>query len=225
MLVINRFFTYLVAINFDSRDTSAMINCTNEIPSVNLPPFTSGLQGRLLVAMPDINDPRFEQTLTLICHHDQHGALGLVINQTSELLLGELCSQLDVPVQEHNIWLEAPIHAGGPLDKHRGFLLHADQSQWEHTLPIGDSDLQITTSVDALRAIAQGLGPQQFIFALGYAGWRAGQLEQELAENVWLTVDADARLVFNTPVALRWEESFHYLGFNLANFCPTPGRA
>lgn len=195
-------------------------------------PFAAhSLQGQLLIAMPDMNDARFTQSLMLICHHDQEGALGLVLNRPTEISLQELCVQMDI---EHNNpkLSETPVYLGGPLDTHRGFFLHTDASDrldaWQNSLPISTNmgqTLYLTTAVEILHAIAQNQGPQQFIFTLGYAGWGAGQLEKELAANVWLTMEADTELLFNTSVEQRWQKSFQSLGFSLANFCTTPGHA
>lgn len=197
------------------------------------PIFSTGLQGQLLIAMPNMSDARFNQSLMLICHHDNDGALGLVLNQITDLTVQDLCVQMDINHTKHSL-LQAPVHLGGPMDTHRGFLLHADLpdshhiDSWQHSLPIvtgSGQTLHLTTSLDILQAIAQGQGPEHFIFALGYAGWSAGQLEQELAANVWLTINADSRLLFNTSIELRWQQAFQSLGLSLANFCPAAGHA
>jgi putative transcriptional regulator len=200
-------------------------------PALHPPAYAAGLKGHLLVAMPGMHDPRFVQSIMLICHHDHEGALGLVLNRISDFTLHDLCVQMELPHDAQQM-LQLPVHIGGPMDTHRGFLLHADPSplhqKWQHSLPIMTSTgqtLHLTTSLDGLQAIAQDQGPEPFIFALGYAGWSAGQLEKELADNVWLTLDADPRLLFETAIEQRWQQAFQSLGFQLANFCPTAGHA
>lgn len=200
-------------------------------PLINPAFWVSSLQGQLLVAMPNMRDERFARSLMLICHHDQDGALGLVLNQPTELSIQDLCVQMDI--EHSNAALsQTPVYLGGPMDTHRGFFLHTDDGDhldtWQNSLPISTGmgkTFYLTTTVELLQAIANNQGPRQFIFTLGYAGWSAGQLEKELANNVWLTMEADTNLLFNTSAEQRWQKSFQSLGFSLANFCTTPGYA
>ena len=153
------------------------------------------LTDHFLIAMPNMADPHFARTLTFICEHNDKGALGLVVNRPIEMTLQGLLEQVSIPfgVDEFK---SIPVHFGGPVQVDRGFVLHTPRGNWQSTLAVGE-DVGLTTSKDILQAVARGDGPRQLLVTLGYAGWAAGQLEQELAQNAWLTVRARPELIFD----------------------------
>ena len=181
------------------------------------------LQGQLLLASPHIGDERFEKSVILMCHHDSSSAMGLIINKrTSSLNLGDLYEKLDIGAPR--FCAGNPVHIGGPVDSNRGFVLHSQ----DHMLP--DSiqvthDIGLTASIDILRDITEGIGPTQSIVSLGCAGWGAGQLDQEISENVWLNLPASARLVFDYDRDTLWEQGFATLGIDPGFFAGTAGSA
>ena len=142
--------------------------------------------------MPQMLDPSFSGTLTYICEHNEQGAMGIIINRPIELSLAELLSQLELPLKGQ----EATIYAGGPVEQERGFILHNDTREWEASMETSSS-LKLTSSKDILQAISEDDGPDNFLIALGYAGWSEGQLEQELAENTWLFCPASHDIIFH----------------------------
>ena len=155
----------------------------------------TSLQGQLLVASPNIGDERFEKTVILMCHHDSESAMGLVINRpASRLNLGDLYEKLDIGAAR--FCAADPVHIGGPVDGNRGFVLHSQDHMLPESLSI-THEIGLTASIDILRDITEGVGPLQSIVSLGCAGWSAGQLDREMAENVWLNLPASADLVFD----------------------------
>ena len=181
------------------------------------------LANQFLIALPALAESPFARSVTLICQHDEDGAMGVVVNRASEYTLGEVLRQMGIACEDPSL-LAQPVLAGGPVHPERGFVLHDGESAWDSTLPITD-DLSVTTSRDVLEAIARGEGPRHAIVALGCAGWGAGQLEQELVENSWLTVPADAELLFTLPLPLRWQASAGRLGVDLAHMADYTGHA
>jgi putative transcriptional regulator len=170
------------------------------------------LSNHFLIAMPGLADPNFFHTVTYICEHDADGAMGIVINRPLDLHLGDILTHMDFQATTETAGL--PIFQGGPVQPERGFVLHAPHGDWEATLQISDS-IGVTASQDVLAAIAAGRGPQRFLIALGYAGWGAGQLEREMAENAWLSGPATAEVLFDTPVEKRWAAAAALLGVDL----------
>ncbi len=158
---------------------------------------TINLTNHFLIAMPAMADPHFSRTLTYICEHSERGAIGLVINKPIDISVGHLFEQVNIPLNDNALSLE-PVHFGGPVKVECGFVLHQPLGDWHSTLKI-DSEIGMTTSKDILEAIAAGAGPAKVLVALGYAGWEAGQLEEEIMLNGWLTVEADANLIFDLP--------------------------
>lgn len=181
------------------------------------------LANQLLVALPALGDPQFARSVTLVCQHDAEGAMGVMVNRASEYTLGEVLRQMDIECDDEALRVQ-PVLAGGPVHPERGFVLHDGDAVWDSTLPITD-ELSVTTSRDVLEAIARGEGPAHAIVALGCAGWGAGQLEQELVENSWLTVPADAELLFTLPLPMRWQASAGRLGVDLAHMTDYSGHA
>ena len=183
----------------------------------------ASLANQLLVALPALGDPTFARSVTLVCQHDADGAMGVMVNRASEYTLGEVLRQMGIECDDKALRAR-PVLAGGPVHPERGFVLHDGDGAWDSTLPI-TGELSVTTSRDVLEAIARGDGPANAIVALGCAGWGAGQLEQELVENSWLTVPADAELLFNLPLPLRWQASAGRLGVDLAHMADYSGHA
>jgi putative transcriptional regulator len=182
------------------------------------------LVDQFLIAMPSMADPNFEQTVTYVCEHNADGALGLVINRPLDMNLGEVFDQLDLGV-ESTRWLEQPIYRGGPVQSDRGFVLHdLPETDWDSSLRVSDV-LAVTTSQDILASMARGEGPERALFALGYAGWGAGQLEEEMAANAWLSVPADPAVIFDTPSEHRWHAAARLLGVDLQTLTSYSGSA
>lgn len=182
---------------------------------------TTNLQNHFLIAMPNLSDGIFANSLTYICTHTDQGAMGIVINHPLDLSLNEIFSHLEITdiSSPHS----EKILAGGPVHMDRGFVLHRNTAEsWDSTLKIS-SQIALTTSQDILAAIAHDEGPTESLVALGYAGWGAGQLESELAENSWLTAPADYSIIFNTPIEQRAKAAAAILGVDLALISPQAG--
>jgi putative transcriptional regulator len=181
------------------------------------------LSNQFLIAMPGMVDPNFSQTVTLICEHGPKGALGIVINRALPMNLGDVFEQLGLSSADLAL-ARQPVLRGGPVQTDRGFVLHSPAGEWESTLPFSER-LHLTTSRDILKAMAEGQGPENAVVALGYAGWDAGQLDDEMARNAWLNVSADEKLLFETPLDDRWREAGRLLGVNLMQMSGEAGRA
>ncbi len=182
----------------------------------------SDLTGSLLVAMPGMGDDRFARTVIFLCAHSADGAMGLVVNKVlDELTLPTLLRQLDV---EPGAAEDEPIHYGGPVETSRGFVLHSADYVRDSTLVINER-VALTATVEVLRAIARGDGPERRVLALGYAGWGAGQLDAEIQANGWLSVPADDDIVFGGDNALKWEQALAKLGVSPAMLSGEAGHA
>jgi len=181
------------------------------------------LQQHMLIAMPAMADPNFSHSVTLICQHNEEGAIGITINRLSGFTLGEILGQLDIPC-EHEEIASALVLEGGPVSPDHGFVLHPPEEGFESSIRINE-DIMVTTSRDILAAIASGNGPQQFLVALGYAGWGNGQLESEMRQNAWLSVPADKAILFDSPLQSRWEKAVGKLGINIDNLHGVGGHA
>lgn len=175
--------------------------------------FTTSLTNHFLIAMPGLRDPNFSRTVTYICEHTDHGAMGIVINRPMDIRLGEVLSQLDIETDDPRV-RDATVYLGGPVQPDRGFVLHTSGEPFDSTLPI-TPDISVTTSRDVLEAIAAGRGPQQCLVALGYAGWAGGQLEEEMSANSWLSGPADDGIIFRLPDDARWLAAAQLLGVDL----------
>ena len=181
------------------------------------------LANQLLIALPALADPHFARSVTLICQHDDDGAMGVVMNRASEYTLGDVLRQMNLT--SHDPRLDDQIVlAGGPVHPERGFVLHDSTRTWESTLEVA-SGLYLTTSRDILEAMAIGEGPANAVMALGCAGWGAGQLEYELGENSWLTVPADAQLLFGVPLEQRWQTAGQRIGVDMTRLTDYSGHA
>ena len=181
------------------------------------------LTNQFLIAMPAMDDSNFSQTVTLVCEHSDRGALGIVINRTLPMTLGEVFEQLGLDSTRSRV-NDQPVLRGGPVQTERGFVLHTPAGKWESSLPFSEK-MHLTTSRDILDALAVGEGPADAVIALGYAGWDAGQLDEEMARNAWLTVDADDRVLFATPVEQRWHAAARLLGVDLRSLSSDAGHA
>lgn len=182
----------------------------------------SSFRDHFLIAMPGLTDPLFSRSVTYICDHSEHGAMGIVINQTLDLTLADVFEQL--AIDYHPPLGSYPVLAGGPVNMQRGFVLHRDQGSWESTLRI-TSEISLTASKDIVKAIAREEGPRHAQFALGYAGWSAGQLEEEINTNTWLVVPANTTIIFDTPVDQRWAATAKQLGIDLNLISGNAGHA
>ena len=185
------------------------------------------LTNQLLIAMPSLADPNFAQSVTLICEHTDKGALGLVINRPMSMALGDVFDQLALQPFDPKFH-EQPVLRGGPVQQDRGFVLHppsaAGEATWDSTLQVSPT-LQVTTSRDILASMARGQGPQPAVVALGYAGWDAGQLEEEIRSNAWLNVPVDDAIIFAMPFELRWQAAARLLGIDLERLSNQAGHA
>jgi|TARA_R110000772_G_scaffold92316_6_gene189088 putative transcriptional regulator len=181
------------------------------------------LTGQFLVAMPSMNDPRFQRTVIFVCVHNAEGAMGLVVNRHVEsLTFDELLEQLDI--SRAGIGDPISVHFGGPVESGRGFVLHSTDYMREGTV-VMDNGIGLTATVDILRDIAEGAGPQETLLALGYAGWGPGQLDSEIQENAWLTVPGDASLLFDSSLEEKWDRAVALLGFDPNLLSSDSGRA
>ena len=185
---------------------------------------TSGsLANQLLIAMPGMADPNFSSTVTLICEHNDEGALGIVINRPLNLRLGGLFEQLQLENPDPAA-LDHPVLMGGPVGPERGFVLHDTSHRYENSLAVS-SEICLTLSRDIIDAMASGRGPEKSLVALGYAGWGAGQLEAEMLANSWLNVPATTEIVFDMPFADRWAAAAKALGVDLTLLSTEAGHA
>ena len=183
----------------------------------------SSLAGQLLVAMPQMADPRFARSVVYLCAHSADGAMGLVINRLIDsLTFDSLLEQIGVERTPADGSL--PIHFGGPVESSRGFVLHTTDYLQDSSLVIED-EIALTATVDVLKAIAQGDGPRRRVLALGYAGWAAGQLDAEIQANGWLLVPADPDLVFDPDNEAKWERAIAKIGIDLSLLSSEAGHA
>jgi putative transcriptional regulator len=190
------------------------------------------LEGQLLIAMPIMTDKRFARSVIYMCAHSPEGAMGLIINQrASHISFRELLKQLGIgPGKGEGIELDLDladmaVHVGGPVETGRGFVLHSsDYHAADSTLSI-DDDVSLTATIDILRAIAGGKGPDKAILALGYAGWRAGQLESEIQANGWLHCPADPELLFDRDLELKYTRAMSKIGIDPSHLVSDAGHA
>jgi putative transcriptional regulator len=192
----------------------------------------TNLTNHFLIAMPGLQDELFGRSVVYVCEHSQRGALGLVINKPCDISLKGLFEKVELPLTRPDL-ADAPVFFGGPVQTERGFVLHeatftdADKPSepvYASTMTI-PGGLEMTTSRDVLEAISTGGGPRKVLISLGYSAWGEGQLESELGENSWLTVQADSRLIFDTPVAQRYEQALQLLGLEAWMLSPDAGHA
>ena len=181
------------------------------------------LTGQLLVAMPQMRDPRFTRSVIYMCAHNAEGAMGLVINRlVGSITFPDMLEQLGIAAGEHGRQIK--VHFGGPVDAGRGFVLHSDEYRHEGTVAVVDG-MALTATIDILKDIAGGHGPRRCLLALGYAGWGAGQLDAEIQANGWLTVPADAELVFEGDLDGKWERALGKIGVTRTQLSGEAGHA
>lgn len=180
------------------------------------------LKGKLLLAMPDMTDPRFSKAVVFICAHDKEGAMGIVVNHIVDAFEGkDLLDQLNI---ESDMVFDFDVCNGGPVETSRGFLLHSNDYTQSDTVPIVEG-ISVTGTVEALKVAVSGEGPRHILFALGYAGWSAGQLDMELQHNAWLVADIDAQLIFELPKDQMWDTILTQMGINPSMLIGSGGRA
>ena len=197
---------------------------TADQPGINL-------TNHFLIAMPGMEDETFAGSVVYLCEHTAKGALGLVINKPSDIMLKHLFDKVELRLGRDDL-VGAPVFQGGPVQTERGFVLHeaiaGGQAQGEtiyaSTMPI-DGGLEMTTSKDVLEALSTGAGPRKVLVTLGYSAWGEGQLESEIAENSWLTVGADLAVIFDTPVEQRYDKALLLLGLQTWMLSPEVGHA
>jgi putative transcriptional regulator len=182
----------------------------------------SPFKNQFLVAMPGLQDENFDHSVTLMCEHNDDGAIGLVINRPIELTFSEMMGQMGLEFDEADA--ERPIYWGGPVQPERGFVVHRKPAGWESCMEVSDN-LYISTSRDILRAIGLGDGPKEYIVVLGYAGWGAGQLENEVLSNSWLNTPVDQSILFHTPARDRWQAATRLLGVDVTQISTGAGHA
>jgi putative transcriptional regulator len=183
----------------------------------------SYLKHQFLIAMPHMADPNFAQTLTYIVEHNANGAMGLVINRPQSLTLADILEQLRPDVPAPKRCADIAIHTGGPVQTDRGFVLHPSGPIFQATVELGG--VSLSTSQDVLFSIADGYGPDQNLITLGYAGWEAGQLEAEVADNAWLTCSFDPAILFEMDSEQRLNAAAKRLGVNLSLLTSQAGHA
>jgi putative transcriptional regulator len=186
------------------------------VPSVDL-------TDHFLIAMPNMADRNFSRSLTYICEHNDQGAIGIVVNRPIDMTLATLFERVKIPLSESPLG-NLPVHSGGPVQTDRGFILHQPAGDWKSTLKVRDR-LGLTTSRDILEAVGAGHGPSRLFVSLGYAGWTAGQLEYELAQNAWLTVRAIDSIIFDLPSEERLAAAMELLGIDFTRLHNTAGHA
>jgi len=177
----------------------------------------------MLIAMPGMVDENFAGSVTLLCQHNDAGAIGITINRLANFTLGEILAQLQIDCTDDSI-RQRPVLEGGPVAPDRGFVLHSPRSGYESSMEVGE-DIMVTTSRDVLVDIADGRGPEKYVVALGYAGWGGGQLEGEMRANAWLSVAADTDIVFDLPLPSRFDEALSRLGIQVDRLQPEAGHA
>ncbi len=185
------------------------------------------LTNQFLIAMPGLSDGNFAGTVVYMCEHTEHGALGLVINHPLEIDVRGLFEKVNLTLDRDDL-LSTPVYLGGPVQTERGFVLHEqlddEGGHYNSSLKI-TGGLEMTTSRDVLEAMANGAGPRKVFITLGYSGWSAGQLEDEIARNGWLTVDADRSIIFDSPVEERYDRALSLLGIDLSVLSSEAGHA
>jgi len=195
--------------------------------------FSINLTNHFLIAMPNMADPYFSRTLTYVCEHNDQGALGIVVNRPIDMTLQALFERLSLSMKD-TARADAPIYFGGPVQTDRGFVLHEPAGDWQATLKVTagkggtcgtGSTIGLTTSKDILEAVGRGEGPTKMLVSLGYAGWSAGQIEHELSQNAWLTVEAKDAILFDLPPDERLPAAMDLLGLDYARLADQAGHA
>ncbi|MCE7578795.1 YqgE/AlgH family protein [Aliivibrio fischeri] len=185
------------------------------------------LKNHFLVAMPSMKDPFFQRSVIYICEHDSDGTMGLRINEPVQISLKGMLDQIELDNPSPIIFpqtLSQPVLNGGPVSDDRGFVLHSNKDNYLSSIQV-TNELSVTTSKDILATLGTEYQPYKYLVALGYSGWEGGQLEKELSENTWLTLEADPSVIFDTPIPDRWRKALQLLGINPANLSSEIGHA
>ena len=183
------------------------------------------LTQHFLIAMPAMADPSFSRTLTYICEHNAEGAIGIIVNRPTDMSLASLFDRVDIELEQGEPELRfasLPVYFGGPVQTDRGFVLHRPAGGWQSSLTVNDQ-IALTSSRDILQTMGNAGRPRDVLVSLGYAGWTAGQLEWELSQNAWLTVEADPAIIFSLAPELRLPAAMQLLGVNFANLSEVAG--
>ena len=201
------------------QDSLNMMPASATTPQLNL-------ANHFLIAMPSMSDPVFGGAVVYVCEHNDKGVLGVVINKPTDMTMDVLFDRIDLTVADAMAPSVArePIMFGGPVQDDRGFVLHSPNGRYSSSLEVTD-DVSFTTSIDVLEAVANGNGPRRMLVSIGYAGWSAGQLEDELARNGWLTVAADAHVLFDLPIEERYTAAIKLLGIDPLMLASEAGHA
>jgi putative transcriptional regulator len=183
---------------------------------------SSYLNNQFLIAMPNLNDKDFAHTVIYLCQHNDEGAIGITLNRPMQMKLGDIFAQMNINAQSLAT-INSPVYLGGPVQPERGFVIHnTSNRQWDSSINISDT-VSLTSSRDILEAIANGTGPVNYLIALGYAGWTAGQLEKEIIENTWLHTPYAESILYDTPVSERWNAAANLIGININLLTTTAG--
>ncbi|MBS1189137.1 MAG: YqgE/AlgH family protein [Rhodocyclaceae bacterium] len=181
------------------------------------------LTDHFLIAMPAMTDPYFAQSLVYVCEHNENGALGIIVNRPIDMTIASLFEKIELPLEQKE-FAEMPVHFGGPVQLDRGFVLHRPVGQWQSTLAV-NGNIGLTSSRDILVAVGNSGAPSEFVVTLGYAGWAAGQLEDELGQNAWLTVPARGDILFEMPPEERLPAAMLRLGVSFSQLSDVAGHA
>jgi len=185
------------------------------------------LANHFLIAMPAMVDPSFSRTLTYICEHNADGAIGIIVNRPTDMKLADLFDRVGIPLEHgepESLYGALPVYFGGPVQTDRGFVLHRPAGKWQSSLTVSDK-LALTSSRDILQAMGSEGEPTEVLVSLGYAGWTAGQIEWELSQNAWLTVQAECSIIFDLPPEERLPAAMQLLGIDFANLSDVAGHA
>ena len=178
---------------------------------------------QFLIAMPVMADPFFAKSLVYICEHNERGALGVIVNRPLDMTLGSLFERVEMKLEDPSLALQ-PVYFGGPVQTDRGFVLHRPAGEWQSNLKVND-DVAMASSRDILISMAEHGTPNQVLVTLGFSGWSAGQLESEMLQNAWLTVDAEANILFDLPYEERLPAAMQTLGIDFASLSDVAGHA
>ena len=192
------------------------------MPAHDLTP-TVNLTGHFLIAMPAMADKNFARTLTLVCEHNEQGALGVIVNRPIDMSLEDLFERIELTLESPRFQGQ-PVYFGGPVQTDRGFVLHRPVGDWQSSIDVGNG-LALTSSRDVLQSLGNDNEPDDVLVTLGYAGWQAGQIEWELAQNAWLTVRADPEIIFGLPPEERLIAAMQLLGVDFASLSDVAGHA
>jgi len=218
--------TSCIAVNLETSQHSVSrqdLMQATPVPDTMAMGALASLNNHFLIAMPALSDPNFHRTATLICEHNEDGALGIIINRPLGINLGDILEHMDIKAGSEAI-ASQPVFMGGPVQGDRGFVLHEPLGNWDATLKVTENT-GVTSSRDILEAIVQGAGPDKTFITLGYAGWGPGQLEEEIAANAWLSGPASSRIVFDVSYEQRWEAAAALIGVDLKLLSGDAGHA